>query len=268
MEASTLDPRLREIVGAAGAQFEKLHPGYKVEAFSGRRHGAGQGPHASEAGALDMQIRDPEGKVILSRGDDPTGFYHDLARISKGEMLQRHPDLARRFNWGGAFPTGTDGRGPPDLMHFDLSGVRGRWQQNRIDNMDPLPGLHYGPDERPAASGKPSMPLSDPQEGPAKPQSTADQLPFKVAGGELPPRVSKENAYAPGKMYESTAPIDPPTEMKGQDKGNFKTKDPKDYEPKNYRLPKMPTPQVRNEPKKEEPKEAPKESKKSDTKEG
>ena len=75
-----------------------------------------------------------------------------------------------------------------------------------------------------------------PTRRPLEPHSTADQLPFKVAGGELPPRVSKENAYAPGKMYESTAPIDPPAQMKGQDKGDMKPKDPKDYEYKYYEL--------------------------------
>ena len=123
--------------------------------------------------------------------------------------------------------------------------------------------IHPPPEQEERAAGRPQMPLSDPQEAPLKPQSTADQLPFKVAGGELPPRVSKENAYAPGKMYESTAPIDPPAQMKGQDKGDMKPKDPKDYEYKYYELRK--TPEAMNEPKKEEQKSAPK---KEDTKEG
>jgi hypothetical protein len=143
MELSTIDPRLREIVGAANAQFENLHPGYTVEAFSGRRHGANQGPHASETGALDLQIRDPFGRVIPSEGRDSSGLYKQLAQIAKGEQMARHPGLKDRFNWGGAFETYA-GSGEEDLMHMDLSGVRGHYTHNRIDKLGPLPGLKYG----------------------------------------------------------------------------------------------------------------------------
>jgi hypothetical protein len=227
MELSTLDPRLREIVGASGAQFEALHPGYKVEAFSGRRRGPKQGPHASEAGALDMQIRDPQGNVLLSRGDDPSGLYHELARIGKGEMLARHPDLAHRFNWGGAFPTGTDGRGPPDLMHFDLSGVRGRWQQNRIDNLDPLPGLKYGPQDEaaPLAAGRPQMPLSDPQE--AVKQSPAAARPAAPEREAAAPREAPKPEPAPATKPEPPPKPEPASEPKPEPAKATATKDDK-----------------------------------------
>jgi hypothetical protein len=139
MELSTLDPRLRDIVGTGGASFEAAHPGYKVEAFSGRRHGGNQGPHASETGALDMQIRDPAGNVIPSSGSDPTGMYRELASRARHHQINKYPELSKRFNWGGAHPTGTDGSGPPDLMHFDLSGVRGRFSNSLITNLPPIP---------------------------------------------------------------------------------------------------------------------------------
>jgi hypothetical protein len=29
-------------------------------------------------------------------------------------------------------------------MHFDLSGVRGRYEHNRIDKLGALPGIKYG----------------------------------------------------------------------------------------------------------------------------
>jgi hypothetical protein len=135
MELNTLDPRLRDIVGSGAANFEAAHPGYTVEAFSGRRHGHDQGPHASEAGALDMQIRGPHG-VIASEGSDPTGMYRELAKHARGVQLEKYPDLSKRFNWGGAFETKA-GSGTPDLMHFDLSGVRGHFDKNLITNLPP-----------------------------------------------------------------------------------------------------------------------------------
>jgi hypothetical protein len=85
----------------------------------------------------------PKG-ALSNQGDDPTGLYHEYARINYGEMLARHPELKDRFAWGGAFGTQLGGGGPPDLMHFDLSGDRGHWTQNRMRNMGALPGLAYG----------------------------------------------------------------------------------------------------------------------------
>jgi hypothetical protein len=48
-----------------------------------------------------------------------------------------------QINWGGAFETKA-GSGTPDLMHFDLSGVRGRYGHNLITNLTPIPNVKYG----------------------------------------------------------------------------------------------------------------------------
>ena len=131
----SIDPNLREVMAGGISAFEQAHPGYRVEAFSGYRPGD-SGYHGRHL-AADFQIVGPNG-VIESRGPDPTGMYHDLARYAKGYMMQHRPDLASRFNWGGAHSTSKQGPGPPDLMHFDLGGHRGRYVQNRIENLSPL----------------------------------------------------------------------------------------------------------------------------------
>jgi hypothetical protein len=136
MELSTIDPRLKTIVGGGAAAFEAAHPGYTVEAFSGRRHNRSSSPHASESGALDMQIRDPSGNVLESRGSDPTGHYKELAQYARGVQMSKYPSLSGDFNWGGAHET-KRGSGSPDLMHFDLSGVRGHFTPNLITNLPP-----------------------------------------------------------------------------------------------------------------------------------
>jgi hypothetical protein len=161
-ELRTVDPRLREILSASRNQFEKAHPGYRVLASSGRRTTAG--PHSSQTGAIDMIIVDPQGHEISNKGDDPTGLYHEYARHSYGEMQARYPELKGRFAWGGAFGTQLGGGGPPDLMHFDLSGDRGHWTQNRMGNLGPMPGVLYGktpsvgPDQQTQAPADPKTP--------------------------------------------------------------------------------------------------------------
>jgi hypothetical protein len=139
----SLDPALREIVGAAANQFEAAHPGYHVEASSGYRKGAGfHGLHQ----ALDVRILDKDGTLISAEGSDPTGLYHELARISKGQQHARHPELEERFTWGGAFPAAAQkGDLAPDLMHFDLGGHRGRYARNRIENLAAIPPMIAGP---------------------------------------------------------------------------------------------------------------------------
>jgi hypothetical protein len=170
----TVDPKLREILSASRDQFEQLHPGYTIQGVSGRRAvGAGAGPHWSKTGAIDMIIVGPDGKAIPHTGSDPTGLYKEYARISKGEQMARYPELNDRFAWGGAFGTQKGGGGPPDLMHFDLSGERGHWTQNQMSKMGPLPGLNYGqkvtlpePSPRPDnwGQGAKSVPYLRPEE--------------------------------------------------------------------------------------------------------
>jgi hypothetical protein len=161
-----VDPRLREVLSAARDQFEKLHPGYKVTGWSGRRAvGAGAGPHWSKSGAIDTMIVDDKGNMVSNEGSDPTGLYHEYAQIAKGEQMARYPELNRKFAWGGAFGTKKGGGGPPDLMHFDLSGERGHWTQNWMSNMGVYPGLVYG---KPVPQQSPP-PAQTPWDGPHNP---------------------------------------------------------------------------------------------------
>jgi hypothetical protein len=133
-----VDPRIKEIVSAAATHLPK---GYSIGMTSGYR-----GPNVPNhnGNAADYQIIGPDGKPLSNRGDDPTGLYAKLAQNSYGEMLARSPELKGRFAWGGAFGTQLDGGGPRDLMHFDINGERGRYNQYQLGNMGVVPGERYG----------------------------------------------------------------------------------------------------------------------------
>ncbi|MCW2358846.1 MULTISPECIES: phage tail tape measure protein [Bradyrhizobium] len=133
-----VDPRIQEIVNAGATH---LPEGYSLKMTSGFR-GAGQANH--NGNAADYQIIGPDGKALPNRGNDPTGMYRLLARYSYGEMLARYPELKGRFAWGGAFGTKLGGGGPRDLMHFDVNGERGRYEQFQLRNMGAVPGTRYG----------------------------------------------------------------------------------------------------------------------------
>lgn len=133
-----VDPRIQEIVNAGATH---LPEGYSLKMISGFR-GAGQANH--NGNAADYQIIGPDGKALSNRGNDPTGMYQLLARYSFGEMLARYPELKGKFAWGGAFGTKLGGGGPRDLMHFDINGERGRYDQFQLRNMGPVPGAKYG----------------------------------------------------------------------------------------------------------------------------
>ena len=126
---------LQEVMAGGITAFKDAHPGYDVIVTSGRRpgdsgyHGRGQ--------AADFQIVGPRGP-LENRGSDPSGLYHELARLAYGYQLKHRPDLTGKFTWGGAFGTQKPSGGPPDLMHFDLGGYRGHYAQNRIERMGPL----------------------------------------------------------------------------------------------------------------------------------
>jgi hypothetical protein len=152
----SVDPRLKEILGAGAAQFEALNPGYQVVVTSGRRMGADQAQHASQAGAIDLQIVDKSGgHAVPNAGGDTTGLYTQLAKLNRGEMLARHPELEQHFNWGGYF--GADkrgglanpftGQGYPDLMHYDLGGQAYPGRAGITEayrKLGVLPGMNYG----------------------------------------------------------------------------------------------------------------------------
>lgn len=133
-----VDQRIQEIV-KAGAMH--LPEGYSVQMSSGFR---GHGVPNHNGNAADYKVIGPDGKALSNRGDDPTGLYQQLARHSYGEMLARYPELRGKFAWGGAFGTQLGGGGPRDLMHFDINGERGRYQQYQLQNLGPVPGTQYG----------------------------------------------------------------------------------------------------------------------------
>jgi len=137
IDSKGADPRIAEIVGAAQ---KYLPPGYKVESTSGYRGGTKQSFHG-HGKANDFHIVDPQGRTILNRGEDPTGLYEKLARGAYTEQLKRYPELTGKFAWGGAFGTQLGGGGVRDLMHFDLGGERGRYQQYRLSNLGPLEAM-------------------------------------------------------------------------------------------------------------------------------
>jgi hypothetical protein len=136
-QLSNVDPRLRDMLGAAKNKFEERNPGYRVMATSGYRGGTGQSQHGKRD-AIDVQIFDPNGRAISNRGNDPTGLYRQYARLTYGVQRSIYPELNGRFAWGGAFGTQLGGGGPPDLMHFDLGGERGHWTGSRPSTMGPL----------------------------------------------------------------------------------------------------------------------------------
>jgi len=135
-----LDPRLHEIMQAASSH---LPPGYRAEIVSAGR-GAGAAGFHPKGQALDLRILDPQGRPIQHYGEDTSGLYTRTARAAYGEMLARYPGLKGRLAWGGAFGTEIGGGGPPDLMHFDIGGRRGRNVSRHLENMGPLPGATFG----------------------------------------------------------------------------------------------------------------------------
>ena len=130
-----VDQRLLEVVSAAQVH---LPPGFQAEIREGynpRGHVAKSQHHIAGAGALDIQIRTPQGDVLPNQGGDPSGMYHRFARGAYTEMLARHPELKGWLAWGGAFKTKS---GNNDLMHFDVGGERGVVRENWLSAMGPL----------------------------------------------------------------------------------------------------------------------------------
>jgi len=115
-----VDPRLIEAMRAASGS---LPSGYTLRSTSGFRRGD---PRFHGRGmASDWQIIDPSGRPIPNRGEDTTGLYGRLARVAYGHLLKNHPDLAKRFAWGGTFAIPGKPR-TADIMHYDIGGERGR----------------------------------------------------------------------------------------------------------------------------------------------
>jgi hypothetical protein len=154
----SVDPRLRESLARAKTEFEAAHPGYTLYAYSGHRWSKGQGPHGTKTGAVDVMIRDPNGKDIPNEGGDKTGLYSEYARRTYGHVLVDHPELKDWYEWGGSFGTQRPSGGPPDLMHHDLSGARGKtYPEYNIRKLGPI----Y-PDPKVASTTTPNSDANQP----------------------------------------------------------------------------------------------------------
>jgi hypothetical protein len=138
-QLANVAPVLRELLGGAKAEFEARNPGYQVAATSGARPGGPSSSQHAAGNAIDMQIISPDGKAVPNTGNDPSGLYHQYARLVYAEQQANHPELNGKLAWGGAFGTQLGGGGPPDLMHFDLGGERGHWTMNRPSQLGALP---------------------------------------------------------------------------------------------------------------------------------
>jgi len=128
------DPRVMNALARAQAF---LPPGYTARATSGFRGGSRTSQHFTGT-AIDIQIYDDKGRPIRNRGGDVTGLYTRYARAAYGYILDMHPELRGRFAWGGAFGTSRAHPNEPDLMHFDIGGMRGHISQYRLDRLGPL----------------------------------------------------------------------------------------------------------------------------------
>ena len=140
------------IIASAREASKYLPEGYSVEAYSGRREGAGQSQHGRgpQGSAIDFVIRDKNGQPVnMQPGREmTTGYgnyqyppnfrvYEKFAQDSHKAMAQIAPQLAQQHRWGGYFGGPLDyprvgNSGHMDLMHQDLGGgdavmAAGKW---------------------------------------------------------------------------------------------------------------------------------------------
>lgn len=136
------DRRRQVLVDAASEASKNLPEGWRVEAFSGERTGAGQGPHASGA-AIDFRLIDPSGKAMKDyQAPENFAIYEKFAQDSHAALIKSNPALAAQHRWGGYFsgglgPGGT--YGAMDLMHQDFAGGDARMAAGQWAT-----GLHAG----------------------------------------------------------------------------------------------------------------------------
>ena len=136
-----VDPRLTDILEQASLRF----PGYDVKASSGFRPGD---PRFHGKGlATDVQLW-KDGK-FLDNYQNATTFrdYEKFAQTARAVQMEKYPELADRFRWGGYFSGGRGKYGANDPMHFDLGGDRlgmagGSWAGGLTDAQRKLwPGI-------------------------------------------------------------------------------------------------------------------------------
>lgn len=129
------DPRRDVLIAAATEASKNLPPGYKIEAYSGQRSGADQGPHRT-SGAIDFRIVGPDGKALPNYQDPKTfSTYEKFAQDTHIALEKLNPQLAALHRWGGYF-SGNIGKygkyGAMDEMHQDFAGgdarmAAGQW---------------------------------------------------------------------------------------------------------------------------------------------
>lgn len=116
---SGVDSRLTDILNTAATQF----PGYKVNAMSGFRPGD---PRFHGKGlATDVQLTDLASGKMLGNYQDASSFrqYEKFAQVARQVQMDKYPELADKFRWGGYFGGPKGKYGAVDTMHFDLGGA-------------------------------------------------------------------------------------------------------------------------------------------------
>lgn len=121
-----VDQRLMDILQTAAERSAQ-----SVMAISGLRVGD---PRFHGKGlAADISLLDPSGKALANYQNASTfRAYEQFAQIAKQVQMEKFPDLADKFRWGGYFSGGKGKYGAMDLMHFDLAGAGmggGSWQR-------------------------------------------------------------------------------------------------------------------------------------------
>ncbi|MFK4060312.1 phage tail length tape measure family protein [Brucella anthropi] len=115
---SGVDPRLTDILNTAAQNF----PGFRVDAISGFRPGD---PRFHGKGlATDVRLTDLLNGKMLGNYQDASPFrtYEQFAQVARQVQMQKYPELADQFRWGGYFSGGKGKYGALDTMHFDLAG--------------------------------------------------------------------------------------------------------------------------------------------------
>jgi hypothetical protein len=124
-------PEVQQLVAVLGEASKSLPDGFRVVVTSTLRLGArvagsGGRSHHDKGDAIDIQIMNPAGRAIRNSGTDDTGLYKRLAIAAFHANERMFPEHSGELAWGGNFTTGPRD-GPPDLMHFDYGGDRGRF---------------------------------------------------------------------------------------------------------------------------------------------
>lgn len=140
---SGVDNRLTDILQTAAKRF----PGYQVDAISGLRPGDKR--FHGKGIATDVRLTDLANGKMLGNYQDASAFrtYEQFAQEARRVQMEKYPELADQFRWGGYFGGGKGKYGALDTMHFDLAGKNvgmggGSWQNGLTQNQMALwPGV-------------------------------------------------------------------------------------------------------------------------------